>query len=117
MSTQNNIIEEFNAYRSRMNEQLLEDNNKIIKRIFNLDTNAFKEGTLSRKTKELLGLGNSLVLRCDDCVRYHLEECFKLNLSKEEVVEGMSISLLIGGTIVIPHLRRAFEYWEALEKQ
>ncbi|MBG43341.1 MAG: carboxymuconolactone decarboxylase family protein [Aequorivita sp.] len=111
----NNIVEEFNAYREKMNEKMLEDNNKIIKRIFNLDTNAYMEGVLPKKTKELLGLGNSLVLRCDDCVRYHLEECHKLGLTKEEVVEGMSISLLIGGTIVIPHLRRAFEYWEALE--
>ncbi len=110
-----NIVDEFNAYRSRMNEKMLEENNKIIKRIFNLDTNAYMEGALSKKTKELLGLGNSLVLRCDDCVRYHLEECHNLGLTKEEVVEGMSISLLIGGTIVIPHLRRAFEYWEALE--
>lgn len=113
----NNIIEEFNAYRSKMNEKMLEDNNKIIKRIFNLDTNTYMDGALSKKTKELLGLGNSLVLRCDDCVRYHLEECFNLGLSKEEVVEAMSVSLLIGGTIVIPHLRRAFEYWEALEAQ
>jgi AhpD family alkylhydroperoxidase len=93
----------------------LADNNKIVKRIFNLDTNAFQEGALSKKTKELLGLGNSLVLRCDDCVRYHLEACYNLGLSKEEVVEAMSVSLLIGGTIVIPHLRRAYEYWEALE--
>jgi len=108
-------VNEFNAYRSKMNEKLLEDNNKIIRRMFNLDTNAYQEGVLSKKTKELLGLGNSLVLRCDDCVKYHLEECFKLKLSKEEVVEAMSISLLIGGTIVIPHLRRAFEYWEDLE--
>jgi len=112
-----NIVEEFNAYREKMNEKMLADNNKIIKRIFNLDTNAYMEGVLPKKTKELLGLGNSLVLRCDDCVRYHLEECHKLGLTKEEVVEGMSISLLIGGTIVIPHLRRAFEYWEALETQ
>ncbi|NGX84193.1 carboxymuconolactone decarboxylase family protein [Aequorivita sp. KMM 9714] len=112
---ENNIVEEFNAYREKMNQKMLEDNNKIIKRIFNLDTNAFTEGALPKKTKELLGLGNSLVLRCDDCVRYHLEECHKLELTKEEVVEGMSISLLIGGTIVIPHLRRAYEYWEALE--
>ncbi len=111
----NNIVEEFNAYREKMNGEMLADNNKIIKRIFNLDTNAYMEGVLPKKTKELLGLGNSLVLRCDDCVRYHLEECHKLGLSKEEVVEAMSISLLIGGTIVIPHLRRAFEYWEALE--
>ncbi|MAZ71798.1 MAG: carboxymuconolactone decarboxylase family protein [Flavobacteriaceae bacterium] len=110
-----NIVEEFNAYRSKMNEKLLEDNNKILKRIFNLDTNAFAEGALPKKTKELLGLGNSLVLRCDDCVRYHLEACYKLQIPKEEVVEALSISLLIGGTIVIPHLRRAYEYWEALE--
>jgi len=110
-----NIVEEFNAYRSKMNEKLLADNNKIIKRIFNLDTNTYTDGVLPKKTKELLGLGNSLVLRCDDCVRYHLEESFKLGISKEEVVEAMSVSLLIGGTIVIPHLRRAFEYWEALE--
>ncbi|MEL6811858.1 MAG: carboxymuconolactone decarboxylase family protein [Bacteroidota bacterium] len=112
-----NLVEEFNAYRSRMNEKMLADNNKVVKRIFNLDTNAFTEGALPKKTKELLGLGNSLVLRCDDCVRYHLEECHKLNITKEEVVEAMSISLLIGGTIVIPHLRRAYEYWEALEEQ
>ncbi|HET8803535.1 MAG TPA: carboxymuconolactone decarboxylase family protein [Aequorivita sp.] len=114
---ENNIIEEFNAYREKMNGKMLADNNKIIKRIFNLDTNAYMEGVLPKKTKELLGLGNSLVLRCDDCVRYHLEECHKLGLTKEEVVEAMGISLLIGGTIVIPHLRRAFEYWEALEAQ
>ncbi|MAP79593.1 MAG: carboxymuconolactone decarboxylase family protein [Aequorivita sp.] len=112
-----NLVEEFNAYREKMNSKMLAENNKTLKRIFNLDTNAFTEGALSKKTKELLGLGNSLVLRCDDCVRYHLEECYKLGLTKEEVVEGMSISLLIGGTIVIPHLRRAFEYWEALEAQ
>jgi len=112
-----NPVEEFNAYRAKMNKKMLEDNNKIVKRIFNLDTNAFLEGSLPKKTKELLGLGNSLVLRCDDCVRYHLEECYKIGFSKEEVVEAMSVSLLIGGTIVIPHLRRAYEYWEALETQ
>ncbi|MBL4663156.1 MAG: carboxymuconolactone decarboxylase family protein [Flavobacteriaceae bacterium] len=112
-----NIVDEFNAYRAKMNEKVLADNNKIVKRIFNLDTNAFSEGALPKKTKELLGLGNSLVLRCDDCVRYHLEECHKLGFSKEEVVEAMSVSLLIGGTIVIPHLRHAYEYWEALEAQ
>ncbi len=110
-----NPVSAFNAYRSKMNEKLMEDNNKIVKRIFNLDTNAFMDGVLPKKTKELLGLGNSLVLRCDDCVKYHLEQCFELGIPKEEVVEAMSISLLIGGTIVIPHLRRAYEYWEALE--
>lgn len=112
-----NLVDEFNEYRSKMNDQMLSDNNKILKRIFNLDTNAFSEGSLSKKTKELLGLGNSLVLRCDDCVKYHLEQCHKIGFTKEEVVEAMSVSLLIGGTIVIPHLRRAFEYWQALEEK
>src|SRR5690554_4130109 len=117
MKDPNNSVEAFNAYRSKMNEKLLEDNNKIIKRMFNLDTNAFKTGALSKKTKELLGLGNSLVLRCDDCVRYHLEECHKLGVTKEEVEEGMSISMLIGGTIVILYLIRPYEYCQALELQ
>ena len=112
-----NKVEEFNAYRSKMNARILEDNNKIVKRIFNLDTNAFMEGALPKRTKELLGLGNSLVLRCDDCVKYHLEACSELNIPTEELVEAMSISLLIGGTIVIPHLRKAYEYWDLLESQ
>ncbi len=111
-----NIVEEFNAYRSKMNDRILEDNNKIVKRIFNLDTNAFAEGALDKKTKELLGLVASTVLRCDDCVRYHLETCHKEGLDKEEVVEALSIATLVGGTIVIPHLRRAYEYWDALEQ-
>ncbi|PKV49980.1 AhpD family alkylhydroperoxidase [Aquimarina sp. MAR_2010_214] len=109
------IIDEFNSYREKMNSRILEDNNKIIKRIFNLDTNAFMEGALNVKTKELLGLVASLVLRCDDCVRYHLETCHKEGLTKEEVVESLSIATLVGGTIVIPHLRRAYEFWDALE--
>ncbi|WP_298546781.1 carboxymuconolactone decarboxylase family protein [uncultured Aquimarina sp.] len=110
-----NIVEEFNEYREKMNSRILEDNNKIIKRIFNLDTNAFMKGALDVKTKELLGLVASTVLRCDDCVRYHLETCHKEGLTKEEVAETLSIATLIGGTIVIPHLRKAYEYWDALE--
>ncbi|MFS4467438.1 carboxymuconolactone decarboxylase family protein [Maribacter sp. 2210JD10-5] len=109
-------IEEFNAYRSKMNDKLLADNNKIIKRIFNLDTNAFAPGALDGKTKELLGLVASAVLRCDDCVKYHLESSHKEGVTKEEVMETLSIATLVGGTIVIPHLRRAYEYWEALEQ-
>lgn len=112
-----NVVEEFNDYRSKMNERILSDNNKIVKRIFNLDTNAFKEGALDVKTKELLGLVASAVLRCDDCVRYHLETCHKQGMSEDEVVEALSIATLVGGTIVIPHLRRAYEYWDALENQ
>ncbi len=111
------IIKEFNDYREKMNTRILEDNNKVIKRIFNLDTNAFTEGALDVKTKELLGLVASTVLRCDDCVRYHLESSYKEGLSKEEVVEALSIATLVGGTIVIPHLRRAYEFWDALESK
>jgi len=111
------IVKEFNAYRSKMNDKILADNNKIIKRIFNLDTNAFQAGALDVKTKELLGLVASAVLRCDDCIRYHLETAYNEGLSKEEVSEALGIATLVGGTIVIPHLRRAYEFWEALENQ
>ena len=111
------IIEEFNEYRSKMNAKLLADNNKIVKRIFNLDTNAYAAGALDVKTKELLGLVASAVLRCDDCVKYHLETSFKEGITKEEMMEAMGIATLVGGTIVVPHLRRAYEFWEALESQ
>jgi AhpD family alkylhydroperoxidase len=111
------IISEFNDYRSKMNDKILNDNNKIIKRIFNLDTNAYTDGALDVKTKELLGLVASAVLRCDDCIKYHLETSFKLGLTKEQVIEALSIATLVGGTIVIPHLRRAYEFWDALENQ
>lgn len=110
-----NPVKEFNAYREKMNAQILADNNTVIKRIFNLDTNAFKEGALDATTKELLGLVASAVLRCDDCIKYHLEKCHKEGLSKEQIVEALSIATLIGGTIMIPHLRRAYEFLEALE--
>ena len=111
------ILTEFNDYRSKMNEKLLADNNKIVKRIFNLDTNAYAEGALDVKTKELLGLVASTVLRCDDCVKYHLETSYNLGVTKEEMMEAIGIATLVGGTIVIPHLRRAYEFWEALEEQ
>lgn len=114
---QNNKVDEFNAYRERMNDKLLGDNNKLIKRIFNLDTNAYMEGVLDLKTKELLGLATSAVLRCDDCIAYHLQSAHKLGVSKEEVMETLGIATLVGGTIVIPHLRRAYEFWEALEEK
>ena len=110
------LVDEFNEYRSKMNEKLLTDNNKIVKRIFNLDTNAYAEGALDVKTKELLGLVASTVLRCDDCIKYHLETSHKEGITKEEMMEAMGIATLVGGTIVIPHLRRAYEFWEALEE-
>jgi len=110
-----NLVKEFNDYRSKMNEKLLADDNKVIKRIFNLDTNTYMEGALDVKTKELLGLVASAVLRCDDCIKYHLETCYKLGVTKAEMMESMSVATLVGGTIVIPHLRRAYEFWEELE--
>ena len=110
------IVEEFNDYRARMNEKILEENNTVLKRLFNLDTNAFAPGALEVKTKELVGLSSSMVLRCDDCVRYHLGKCHELGVTNAEVFEVFSIANLIGGTIVIPHLRRAVEYWEALQE-
>jgi AhpD family alkylhydroperoxidase len=109
------LVKEFNDYRSKMNEKLLADNNKVIKRIFNVDTNTYLEGALDVKTKELLGLVASAVLRCDDCIKYHLETAYKNGVNKEEMMEAMGIATLVGGTIVIPHLRRAYEFWEALE--
>lgn len=111
-----NQVKEFNEYRARMNEKLLATNNKIIKRIFNLDTNAYLDGALDVKTKEMLGLVASMVLRCDDCIRYHLENCHKNQVSDDELFEVFAIANLVGGTIVIPHTRRALEYWEYLNK-
>ena len=112
-----NLIEEFNEYRSQMNQKILAEDNKVIKRIFNLDTNAYAEGSVDIKSKEMIGLACSMVLRCDDCVKYHLGKCHEVGLNKEQIFEVFSIATLIGGTIVIPHLRRAAEYWETLENQ
>jgi AhpD family alkylhydroperoxidase len=110
-----NKVDEFNDYRARMNDKILGSNNKILKRIFNLDTNAFAEGAIDKKTKEMIGLSSSMVLRCDDCIRYHLGKCFEEGVTDEQVFEVFSIANLIGGTIVIPHLRRAVEFWELLK--
>ena len=112
-----NLVNDFNEYRSKMNEKLLADNNKIVKRIFNLDTNAYQAGALDVKSKELIGLTCSLVLRCDDCVKYHLGKCKEVGFTTAEVHEAMGVATLVGGTIVVPHLRRAFEYWEDLSKE
>jgi AhpD family alkylhydroperoxidase len=109
------LVEEFNGYRTRMNEKIMASGSLIIKRIFNLDTNAYTEGHLDIKSKELIGLTCSLVLRCDDCVRYHLGKCKEAGFTTEEINEAMGIATLVGGTIVIPHLRRAFEFWEELQ--
>lgn len=107
--------EAFNTYRAMMNERILAVDNKVIRRIFNVDTNAYMEGALPVKTKELLGLVSSMVLRCDDCVKYHLLKCSENGVSEEELFEAMGIATLVGGTIVIPHMRRAVEFWDELQ--
>jgi AhpD family alkylhydroperoxidase len=111
------LTTDFNDYRQRMNERVLSYDNKVIKRFFNLDTNTYAAGAIDVKTKEMLGLACSLVLRCDDCVKYHLGKCHEEGLTDDEVFEVFSIANLIGGSIVIPHFRRAVEYWEVLRAE
>jgi AhpD family alkylhydroperoxidase len=109
--------DEYNAYRQKMNERLLASDNLVIKRIYNIDTNAYTEGALSVKTKEMLGLVSSMVLRCDDCIKYHLLRCHENGLTEQELFEVMAIANLVGGTIVIPHTRRAIEFWDDIHEQ
>jgi AhpD family alkylhydroperoxidase len=108
-------VEEFNNYRTKMNERIMDADNLVLKRFFNLDTNTYAEGALSVKTKEMLGLVASMVLRCDDCIKYHIEKSFNEGVTKQEIFEVFSIATVVGGSIVIPHLRRAVEFWEELE--
>ncbi len=108
------LIEDFNNYRSKMNEVILSKDNLTLKRFWSLDNQAYAEGALPVKTKEFLGLVSSMVLRCDDCIKYHLGKCHELGATTEEIYEVFAIANLVGGSIVIPHTRRAAEYWEAL---
>jgi AhpD family alkylhydroperoxidase len=108
------LVKDFNDYRVRMNELILSKENLVIKRLWNLDTNTYAAGALDVKTKELLGLVASMVLRCDDCIKYHVGKAHELNVSTEELYEVFAVANIVGGTIVIPHTRRAAEYWEAL---
>ncbi len=107
-----NSIEDFNDFRSRMNDRILGSDSKMIKRMYNLDTNTYKAGALDVKTKELIGLAASMVLRCDDCVKYHIQSSIDAGASEKELIETYEISLLVGGTIVIPHLRRAYAFMD-----
>ncbi len=108
------LKDEFNSYRSIMNEKILASENKTMKRLYSLDTLTYQEGALSTKTKEMLGLATSMVLRCDECIKYHLEKCFEQGVTTEEIFEVFGVANVVGGTIVIPHTRRAVEYWEEL---
>jgi len=111
-----NPVQAFNAYRSRMNDKMTAQGNKVLNRLFNLDTNAYAEGELPAVTKEMLGLVASMVLRCDDCIKYHLGKCHELGVSTGQMMEIFAVANIVGGTIVIPHTRRALEYWEALRE-
>ncbi len=109
--------EDFIEFRQKMNQQLLNEDNLEIKRFFALDERCYQDGALPAKTKELLGLAASLVLRCDDCISYHLLQCRKHGCSKNEILETFSIALIVGGSITIPHLRRALAFWQELEEK
>lgn len=111
------MIDGFRDYRSKMNERLMATDNLVLKRIFNIDTNAYMDGALNARTKEMLGLVASMVLRCDDCIKYHIEKCYEQEVSSKEMYEIFAIANLVGGTIVIPHTRRALEYWEEMCKE
>lgn len=111
-----NEVQAFNDYREKMNEKILAADNIVLKRLFNLDTNTYQDGALPMVTKEMLGLVASMVLRCDDCVKYHLGKCYELGISTEQVFEVFAVANIVGGTIVIPHTRRAVAYWEELQK-
>ncbi|MFW6035108.1 MAG: carboxymuconolactone decarboxylase family protein [Halanaerobiales bacterium] len=110
-------LKEFREFREKMNNKILEEGNLNIKRFFNLDTRCYDEGVLSAKTKEMLGLVSSMVLRCDDCITYHITRCKEEGVTKEEFYEIFNIALVVGGSIVIPHLRRAVRLLDELENK
>ncbi len=110
-------VQHFHTYRQKMNERILETGTLETKRFFGLDSRVYEDGKLSASTKELCGLVASLVLRCDDCIRYHLDQCHQLGLTRDELVEAMNVALIVGGSIVIPHLRRAHEFLDQLDVQ
>jgi AhpD family alkylhydroperoxidase len=115
MSVEKNRLEQFREKRSVMNEKILDLNHLGVKRFFNLDSNTYRDGALSGETKELLGLVASAVLRCNDCIDYHLEQCAKSGFTKDEIVDALNVALVVGGSIVIPHMRHAIETLEFLE--
>jgi len=108
-------LAEFTAFRQRMNERILSEDNQVVRRFFALDTQTYKPGALDVKTKELLGLVASMVLRCDDCISYHVAQCKEVGVTREEFFETFSVGLVVGGSIVIPHLRRAVDFLDRLE--
>jgi len=108
-------LAEFTAFRQRMNERILAEDNQVVRRFFALDTQTYKAGALDLKTKEMLGLVASMVLRCDDCISYHVAQCKEAGVQRDEFFEVFSVGLVPGGSIVIPHLRRAVDFLDQLE--
>ena len=106
----------FTEFRKRMNERILAEPNQVVRRFFALDTQTYQPGALDLKTKELLGLVASLVLRCDDCISYHVAQCHDAGVTREEMFEAFSVGLVVGGSIVIPHLRRAVDFLDRIEQ-
>ena len=102
-------MDEFDGYRTEMNARLLGSNHLGIKRFFALDTQAYEDGALDKRTKELMGLTASIVLRCDDCITYHIKQCASLGVTREQFLDAFNVALVVGGSITIPHLRRAIE--------
>ena len=110
-------IGEFKRERERLNRIVMKYGGASVKRFFSLDAQVYREGALPARTKELLGLTASLVLRCDDCIRYHADRCFEAQVTDAEFEEALAVGLVVGGSITIPHLRRAFEFWDELRGQ
>jgi AhpD family alkylhydroperoxidase len=108
-------VKAFTEFRQRMNERILGHDNQVVRRFFALDTQTYKAGALDIKTKELLGLVASMVLRCDDCISYHVAQCKEVGVTRDEFFEAFSVGLVVGGSIVIPHLRRAVDFLDQLE--
>lgn len=106
------LLDEFNSYRDRMNKRILAEDNKVLKRLYSADTLTFQPGALDTRTKEMMGLATSMVLRCDDCVKYHIIKCHENGVTKEQFFEIFSVAYTVGGSIVVPHLRRAVEFLE-----
>jgi AhpD family alkylhydroperoxidase len=112
-----NRVQEFNEFRSRMNERILDADNRAVKRFFGVDTLTYEPGALDARTKEMLGLVASMVLRCDDCISYHIQECKKEGVTEAEMFDIFSVALVVGGSIVIPHLRRGVAFLDELNAQ
>ena len=109
-------VKAFTEFRQRMNKRILDEPNQVVRRFFALDTQTYQAGALDVKTKELLGLVASMVLRCDDCISYHVAQCKEAGVTREEFFETFSVGLVVGGSIVIPHLRRAVDFLDQLEQ-